>query len=67
MYEQPERVAERVSLSMPLIDQDHTATWGRGGLIISAPEENIVLTSRTDAGAHNHNKDSLWNKVLETV
>lgn len=59
MYEQPERVAERVSLSMSLIDQDHTATWGRVGLIISAPEENIVLTSRTDAGAHNHNKDSL--------
>lgn len=28
MYDQPERVAERVSLSMSLIDQDHTATWG---------------------------------------
>ena len=28
MYKQPERVAERVSLSMSLIDQDHTATWG---------------------------------------
>lgn len=59
MYEQPERVAERVSLSMSLIDQDHTATWGDGGLIISAPEENIVLTSRTDAGTHNNDKNSL--------
>lgn len=59
MYKQPERVAERVSLSMSLIDQDHTATWGGGGLIISAPEENIVLTSRTDAGTHNNDKNSL--------
>lgn len=59
MYDQPERVAERVSLSMSLIDQDHTATWGRGGLIISAPEENIVLTSRTDAGSHNNDKNFL--------
>lgn len=59
MYKQPERVAERVSLSMSLIDQDHTATWGDGGLIISAPEENIVLTSRTDAGTHNNDKNFL--------
>ena len=59
MYKQPERVAERVSLSMSLIDQGHTATWGDGGLIISAPEENIVLTSRTDAGTHNNDKNSL--------
>lgn len=59
MYKQPERVAERVSLSMSLIDQDHTATLGGGGLIISAPEENIVLTSRTDAGTHNNDKNFL--------
>ncbi len=32
---------------------------GDGGLIISAPEENIVLTSRTDAGTHNNDKNSL--------
>lgn len=64
MYEQPERVAERVSLSMSLIDQDHTATWGRGGLIISAPEENIALTSRTDAGAHNNDKNFLLEQSV---
>lgn len=28
VFEEPERVDERVSLSMSLIDQDHTATWG---------------------------------------
>ena len=32
---------------------------GGGGLIISAPEENIVLTSRTDAGTHNNDKNFL--------
>lgn len=28
VFKEPERVDERVSLSMSLIDQDHTATWG---------------------------------------
>lgn len=64
MYEQPERAAERISLSMSLIDQDHTATWGHGGLIISAPEENIVLTSRTDADAHNNDKNFLLEQSV---
>ena len=64
MYEQPERVAECISLSMSLIDQDHTATWGHGGLIISAPEENIVLTSRTDADAHNNDKNFLLEQSV---
>lgn len=53
MLDQPERVAERVSLSMSLIDQGNTSTWGNAGLIIGAPEENIVLTSEKDAGTNN--------------
>ena len=28
VFKEPERINERVSLSMSLIDQDHTATWG---------------------------------------
>lgn len=28
VFKEPERVDKRVSLSMSLIDQDHTATWG---------------------------------------
>lgn len=55
MYKQPERIGDRVSASMSLIDQDHTATWGSGGLIIDAPEENIVITSGADASARNNN------------
>lgn len=63
MYDQPERLGERVSLSMSLIDQDHTATWGEAGLIVEAPEQNIVLTSSSDAGAHNNNLDFLLQQA----
>lgn len=28
VFKEPERIDERVSLSMSLIDQNHTATWG---------------------------------------
>lgn len=63
MYDQPERLAERVSLSMSLIDQDHTETWGDAGLIVEAPEHNVVLTSETDAGALNGNLDFLINQA----
>ena len=50
MYHQPERLAERMFLSMSLIDQDHTATYDDIGLIVEAPEANIILTSVWDAG-----------------
>jgi len=63
MYDQPERLAERVSLSMSLIDQDHTGTWGEAGLIVEAPEHNVVLTSESDAGAHNNNLDFLMTQA----
>lgn len=59
LFDQPERLGERVSLSMSLIDQEHTGTWGQGGIIVEAPEENIVITSPVDAGLHNSSKDFL--------
>jgi hypothetical protein len=59
LFEEPERLGERVSLSMSLIDQDHTGTWGQGGIIVEAPEENIVITSPTDTGSHSSSKDFL--------
>lgn len=59
LFEEPERLGERVSLSMSLIDQDHTGTWGPGGIIVEAPEENIIITSPTDAGSHNSSKEFL--------
>ena len=51
MYHQPERLAERMYLSMSLIDQDHTATYDNIGLIVEAPEANVILTSVWDAGS----------------
>ena len=62
VFKEPERVDERVSLSMSLIDQDHTATWGGAGIIVVAPESSVVLTSPTDAGAPNSHRDHLIAK-----
>lgn len=59
LFEQPEKLGERVSLCMSLIDQNHTGTWGKGGIIVDAPEENIVITSPTDAGSHSSSKEFL--------
>ena len=59
VFKEPERIDERVSLSMSLIDQDHTATWGGAGIIVAAPESSVVLTSPTDAGVLNSYRDRL--------
>jgi hypothetical protein len=59
MYNEPERVGERVSLSMSLIDSGHTATWGNAGLIIEAPKANIAITSPIDAGILNADHELL--------
>lgn len=34
----PEEIDERVSVSMSLIENGHTATYGSGGIIVQAPE-----------------------------
>lgn len=59
VFKEPDRIDERVSLSMSLIDQDHTATYGDTGIIMAAPESSVVLTSPTDAGALNSYRDRL--------
>lgn len=59
VFKEPERIDERVSLSMSLIDQDHTATWGGAGIIVAVPESSVVLTSPTDAGVPNSHRDRL--------
>jgi len=67
LFDQPERLGERVSLSMSLIDQEHTGTWGQGGIIVEAPEENIVITSPTDIGSHNSSKDFLRRQAQDRL
>jgi len=59
VFKRPGGIVERVSLSMSLIDQDHTATWGGTGIIMAVPESSVVLTSPTDAGALNSYRDRL--------
>lgn len=55
----PEEIDERVSVSMSLIENGRTATYGSGGIIVQAPESSIVLTSPTDAGVINSNEGRL--------
>lgn len=55
----PEDIDERVSVSMSLIENGRTATYGSGGIIVQAPESSVVLTSPTDAGVLNSYRDRL--------
>lgn len=59
IFREPERIDGRVSLSMSLIDQNHSATWGNSGIIVQAPESSVVLTSPTDAGVLNSYRNHL--------
>lgn len=67
LFDQPERLSERVSLSMSLIDQEHTGTWGQGGIIVEAPEGNIVITSPTDTGSHSSSKDFIRRQAQDQL
>lgn len=59
LFNQPERLADRVALSMSLIDQDHHATWGTAGLIVAVPPKNIYITSTHDVGALTYDREEL--------
>lgn len=59
LYDEPEKLGERVALSMSLIDQGHKDTWGEGGLIIGAAPEDIVVTLPDDNGTNNNNLDQV--------
>lgn len=59
LLEIPENLSQRVSLSMSLIDQDHTNTWGPGGLIVNIPAGNVLITSPTDAAVVNSSREAL--------
>ncbi len=66
-FDRPERMHERVSVSMSLIDQDHTDTWGDGGLIMDVPAGNVVITSPQDAGVDNRNRPELLAAKSKTA
>ena len=70
IFDQPERLDERVTLSMSLIDQDHTSTWGNAGIIVKSPEKNIMITSTQDTGTINNDavilKDRLSKEAIVT-
>jgi len=65
LFNQPEGLGERLSLSMSLIDQEHTGTWGEGGIVVDAPEENIIITSPVDTGSHSSSKEFLRKQAQD--
>src|SRR3989344_3488980 len=46
----PEKLAEKPTISCSLIDQNHRNTWAPGGLILNVPLENILKTCSQDCG-----------------
>ena len=65
LFDTPERVAERPSLSMSLIDEAHRGTWGDGGLLLSVPAENVLLTCNQDCGSPRGNMVRLRERASE--
>lgn len=65
LFNEPERLGEKLSLSMSLIDQKHLGTWGMAGLIVRAPAENIVATSTSDMGTLNSDTEALRLKAQQ--
>jgi hypothetical protein len=65
LYDKPEKLGERVALSMSLVDQNHKGTWGEGGLIVGAATENIVITQPTDNGTNNNNLDQVLAQAAQ--
>ena len=52
----PERITQRVSLSMSLIEPERKdKTWGSAGYIMSVPYSDVISTSTSDNGSRNSN------------
>ncbi len=59
LSQSPEGLSGRIALSMSLIDQNHTGTWGQAGLIVGVPSANLLMGSNHDIGAHLYNRNLL--------
>jgi hypothetical protein len=54
-----DKLNELPSVSASLIDNKHQGTWGYGGLILEAMNENIVRANVTDNGSRNSHLESI--------
>jgi len=61
----PEKIAERVTISCSLIDQEHWGTWGDVGLKLGAPEGNVIMADNKDMGAAVGNKEVLKRQASQ--
>ncbi|PID83713.1 hypothetical protein CSB09_04735 [Candidatus Gracilibacteria bacterium] len=63
----PEKVAERVSVSMSLIDNNHLETFGNTGIIVGCPEDNIIAVDNRDMGTLNFDRKGLLERRNQNI
>jgi hypothetical protein len=61
LYRHPERLADRMALSLSLIDERHNKTFGDFGIIVGAPNETVVSANPRDSATRNDNARHLHN------
>jgi len=50
VLEEPDKISEKRVISASLIDQNHKATWGSSGFLLTITPSNVVATHTHDAG-----------------
>ncbi|MCL4353690.1 hypothetical protein M1615_04510 [Patescibacteria group bacterium] len=65
LLKNPEGIAQRDSLSLSLIDENHRATWGSFGLIVEVPKPNVILVSASDIGSIHASIDLLKQQAQQ--
>ncbi|MCB0337081.1 MAG: hypothetical protein KDD62_12275 [Bdellovibrionales bacterium] len=63
----PGRIREKKVVSTSIVDQDHTQTFGDGGLILATPQENILDVSHEDLGTNFANPDKVLGSASRNI
>lgn len=59
LYNEPERIRERIGLLGSLVDHEHHGTYGHAGLIVEADPDAVIYTAPYDAGSWTHTISAL--------
>jgi hypothetical protein len=51
LAKRPELLAGRLGVSMTVVDEAHRGTYGRAGVIVKVPSENVIMASPSDIGS----------------
>ena len=59
LYNEPERIQERIGILGSLVDHEHHGTYGHAGLIVEPHPDAIIYTAPRDAGSWTHTLNAL--------